>query len=151
MENRMPPGHTGLPVLRTLVVDDNVDITVTLSMLLRRLGHEAAVANNAREALEVGDATRPQVVFLDIGLPDTCGYDVCKDMRQSDWGAMAFIVALTGRSEPQDLIKAAHTGFDRHVVKPMSLPTLQEILRNVAHQTMLLDPRADGDGHRPVR
>ena len=134
MEPTPPMNWTAPPMLRTLVVDDHADVTYGLSMLLRRLGHAAVVAHDAREALQVGEATRPDVVFLDIGLPDVCGYDVCKDMRQSGWGANAFIVAFTGRDEPADVVRAAQTGFDRYVAKPMDLRTLQEILRTVGQQ-----------------
>ncbi len=151
MDRRTPTSENGLPALRTLVVDDNVDITYSLSLLLRRAGHVAMVAHSAREALEVGAATRPEVVFLDIGLPDTCGYDVCKDMRQTEWGAKAFVVALTGRNEPADLIKAANTGFDRHVAKPMAMATLQEILRTVAARNTIYGQPADEGGKEVYR
>ncbi|MEO8068231.1 MAG: response regulator [Flavobacteriales bacterium] len=119
------------PMLRALVVDDRDDVALGLALLLRHLGNTVEVAYNAHEALEKGADLRPDVVFLDIGLPDISGYDVCKEMRQSDWGAQAFIVAVTGRNEAMDVIRAANTGFDRHVGKPMEFGTLQEILSTV--------------------
>lgn len=119
------------PSLRVLVVDDREDVTMSLALLLRKLGHNVQVAYKAQEAMRKGEDFHPDIIFLDIGLPDRSGYDVCKDIRQSDWGHASFIVALTGRNEAEDMIRAAHTGFDRHVGKPMSLPTLQEILHTV--------------------
>ncbi len=116
---------------RALVVDDQVDITTSLALLLEHLGYTVEVAHKADEAMLLGAQFRPDVVFLDIGLPDSSGYDVCKDIRLSVWGENTYIVAVTGRDEPEDLIRAANTGFDRHVAKPMDLITLKEILRLV--------------------
>lgn len=125
-----PDSATPTP-LRALVVDDREDVAMGLAVLLKHLGHAVQVANLAQEAMQKGERLRPAVVFLDIGLPDQNGYDVCKEMRGTPWGAKAFIVAVTGRSEAADLLRAANTGFDRHVVKPMALGTLREILRIV--------------------
>lgn len=128
MPSHAPP-H--VPPLHALVVDDRDDVAMGLALLLKHLGLVVQVANEGREALEKGASFRPDVVFLDIGLPDLSGYDACMEMRRSSWGADAFIVAVTGRNEPEDVIRAAHTGFDRHVAKPMGLGTLQEILHTV--------------------
>jgi DNA-binding response OmpR family regulator len=119
------------PQLRALVVDDRVDVAMGLALLLKQQGYDVQMANQAREALEKAGLFLPDVVFLDIGLPDRSGYDVCLEMRQSEWGAKAFIVAVTGRNEAEDLLRAAQTGFDRHVGKPMGFGTLREILRTV--------------------
>lgn len=120
-----------LPPLHALVVDDRDDVAMGLALLLKHLGLVVQVANQGREALEKAASFRPDVIFLDIGLPDVSGYDACMEIRRRDWGAQVFIVAVTGRNEPEDLIRAAHTGFDRHVAKPMGLGTLQEILHTV--------------------
>ncbi len=117
--------------LRALVVDDRDDVAMGLALLLKKLGYTVQVANQAQEALEKGALFAPALVFLDIGLPDRSGYEVCMEMRRSDWGATAFIVAVTGRNEAADVLRAAHTGFDRHVGKPMDISTLREILHTV--------------------
>jgi DNA-binding response OmpR family regulator len=114
-----------------LVVDDRVDVAMSLALLLKQQGYKVQMANHAHEALEKAGLFLPDVVFLDIGLPDLSGYDVCLEMRRSEWGAKAFIVAVTGRNEAEDLLRAAQTGFDRHVGKPMGFGTLREILRTV--------------------
>lgn len=116
-------------------------------MLLKRLGHGVHMAFFGREALEKAAAERPDVIFLDIGLPDLSGYDVCKEIRQSDWGPKCFMVALTGRNEPADLVHAANSGFDRHVAKPMDFATLQEILHVVKTRAGL--PAAPPPGEEP--
>ena len=117
--------------MKVLVVDDRVDVANTLALLIKKLGGTVQVAYGAHEALKKGAIQRPDVIFLDIGLPDLSGYDVCKEMRHTDWGASPLIVALTGRNEPEDMIRSAHTGFDRHVAKPMEMETLNDILRTV--------------------
>ncbi len=122
---------TAQPAMRALVVDDRYDVAKGLALLLKRLGYTVQEAYTAHEALEKGATLRPDVVFLDIGLPDASGYDVCKEMRRNAWGVNAFIVAVTGRNEVEDMIRAANSGFDRHVGKPMDFMTLQEILHTV--------------------
>lgn len=132
--------------MNVLVVDDRVDVANTLALLIKKLGGTVQVAYGAREALQKGAQQRPDVIFLDIGLPDLSGYDVCKEMRDTDWGASPLIVALTGHNEPRDMIRSAHTGFDRHVAKPMELDTLQEILRTVKTRIAFNDPHG-APGH----
>jgi DNA-binding response OmpR family regulator len=133
-EQMMESGNTAQVPLRALVVDDRDDVAMGLALLLKQMGYNVQVANQAQEALDKGELFRPHMVFLDIGLPDRSGYDACLDMRRSEWGAKAFITAVTGRNEPVDVLRAAHTGFDRHVGKPMDHGTLKEILRSVANR-----------------
>ncbi|MGV9012209.1 MAG: response regulator [Flavobacteriales bacterium] len=128
--------EAALTPTRALVVDDQVDIATSLALLLKHLGYSVQVAHSANEATMVGEDFRPDVIFLDIGLPDNSGYEVCKAIRGSDWGPVTFIVALTGRDEPEDLIRAANTGFDRYVVKPMNVNTLKEILEVVKSKSV---------------
>ncbi len=129
LEPKSQPRATTQFPLRVLVVEDSGDVAVTLALLLKQLGHTVQVANTAQEALTQGATFRPALVFLDIGLPDLSGFDVCKQMRGSEWGEKTFIVALTAWNEPSDLVRSANAGFDRHIGKPMFFGTLQEILR----------------------
>jgi two-component system CheB/CheR fusion protein len=132
-----PAEATKQPTIETLVVDDRPDVALGLAMLLRRMGCTVQVAHHAHEALTKASDLHPDLIFLDIGLPDLSGHDVCKEVRQSKWGSNAFIVAVTGHNEPQDVIRSAMTGFDRHVGKPMELATLKEILDTVQTRTTL--------------
>jgi len=134
-ERMIEGGGAALPRICALVVDDRDDVAMGLALLLRQLGHKVHVAGDAGDALRKGDLFEPDVVFLDIGLPDRSGYEVCSQMRGSAWGAKAFIVAVTGRNEPSDLLRAAQTGFDRHEGKPMGFNTLREIMRTVENRT----------------
>ncbi len=119
-----------------------------LGLLLKKLGYTVQIAYRAKEALEKGPVMRPDVIFLDIGLPDLSGYDVCKEIRHSEWGLNAFIVAVTGRNEPADVIRSANSGFDRHVGKPMSYGTLKEILETAETRHALADA-GPGPGMSP--
>jgi len=130
-EGAMRQGAQHLPLARVLVVDDRTDVARSLAMVLERMRYRVEVAHNAKDALEKGMELRPDIIFLDIGLPDISGYDVCKEMRQSEGGLTSFIVAVTGRDSPADVIRSAQTGFDRHVAKPMDFATLKEILHVV--------------------
>jgi len=123
--------------LRVLVVDDREDVALGLAVLLKKLGHTVQVAYHAQGALQLGERLRPDVVFLDIGLPDRSGYEVCMEMRRKDWGTKPYIVAVTGRNDPADMLRAANTGFDQHVGKPMSFGTLTEILHTVEAKVTL--------------
>lgn len=125
-----------LPI-QTLVVDDRPDVAMGLAMLLGKMGCSVQVAHCAEEALTKASDHHPTLIFLDIGLPDLSGHDVCKEVRQSKWGSNAFIVAVTGHNEPQDVIRSAMTGFDRHVGKPMEFATLKEILDTVQTRATL--------------
>ncbi|MBK9419633.1 MAG: response regulator [Flavobacteriales bacterium] len=125
------------PTLRALVVDDREDVAMSLALLLKHMGYTVQVAFQAKEALMKGTELQPDVVFLDIGLPDLSGYEVCKEIRATDWGLNSFIVAVTGRNGSEDLLRAANCGFDRHVVKPMDGATLKEILQTVKTRVLL--------------
>jgi signal transduction histidine kinase len=114
--------------LRVLVVDDLPDNSMSLGILLRRLGHEVEIADGGRQGLVVADRFEPQVVLLDIGMPDLDGYEVCRLMRQRPWAATARIVALTGWGQTRDREAAVEAGFDAHLVKPLDHSRLEEVL-----------------------
>jgi CheY-like chemotaxis protein/two-component sensor histidine kinase len=123
------PGKFRTESQRVLVVDDNVDAADSLAALLQALGHEADVAYGSRQALELASALRPQIVLLDIGLPEMDGYEVAKRLRVAH-GAIA-IVALTGYGGASDVERARAAGFDAHMTKPVSFEELQAVLAEV--------------------
>lgn len=113
---------------RVLVVDDNVDATTTLAMLLAVEHHEVRVAHDGPTALQVAEDFHPDVVLLDIGLPMMDGYEVARRLRQSSELKSAVIIALTGYGQDGDRTRSAEAGFDLHLVKPVSLDTLRATL-----------------------
>src|SRR4029077_12382838 len=113
--------------LRILVVDDNVDAARSLAKLLQILGHDTQMAHDGPAAVEAGLRERPDVVLLDIGLPQMNGYQVCQSFRRNGL-ADALIVAITGYGQDTDRQLSHEAGFDAHLVKPVALGTVQELL-----------------------
>jgi PAS domain S-box-containing protein len=113
---------------RILVVDDNVDVTETMIMLLETVGHHTAFAHNGAQALSTAAAYQPHIVILDIGLPDQNGYEVARQLRQRPEGAALFLVAATGWGQDADRERARDAGFDLHMTKPIDFGKLQEVI-----------------------
>jgi len=113
---------------RVLVVDDNRDSANSLAMLLKLTGHETHVAYDGEEAVKSAFEIRPEVVLLDIGLPKLNGYEVARKLRHEPWGKQIFLVALTGWGQDEDRVNSRDAGFDGHVVKPVELAALLEML-----------------------
>jgi PAS domain S-box-containing protein len=104
--------------LRVLVVDDHEDAANTLVELLESAGHEVTAAYDGPLALKRAKAFRPDIAFLDIGLPGMSGYELAEAMRAEFGDAVPFLVALTGYGQPADVERSKKAGFDRHLVKP---------------------------------
>ena len=115
---------------RVLVVDDNQDGAETLAWLLRANGHEVRTAADGPSALAAIEAFRPEVVFLDIGLPGMDGYEIAQLMRQAPAMRSALLVALTGYGQDKDRERARQAGFDQHLTKPVDPSTLLRVLRS---------------------
>ncbi|MEJ7597590.1 MAG: ATP-binding protein [Kofleriaceae bacterium] len=123
-----------LPVTRgmkILVVDDNIDGAETLAMLLELTGNETRMAHTGRTALAVASEFHPDVVLLDIGLPELDGYEVARHLRSDPLLPQPLLVALTGWGSDEDRQRAQHAGFDRHMVKPVDSAHLAEVLASV--------------------
>jgi CheY-like chemotaxis protein len=117
--------------LRVLVVDDNTDAAETLATLLTTLRHTTRVASNGDQALELVREFRPDVVFLDLGMPGKDGYDVVRVLRQTAGMERVKLVALTGWGSEIDRARTEEAGFDRHLTKPASLAALQAVLSDL--------------------
>ena len=117
--------------LRILVVDDNVDAADSIAMLLNMEGHETRAVNTARAALLAVPDFKPEVVLLDIGLPEMDGYEVARRLREQNGRHRMRLVAVTGYGQPADRRRAQAAGFDEHMVKPVEPAALQDFLRIV--------------------
>jgi signal transduction histidine kinase len=113
---------------RILIADDNADSLETLQIMLEVMGNEVRVARDGEEAVKVAEAFRPDVILLDIGMPNLNGYDACARIRESGAGTRPLIVALTGWSQEEDKQRARAAGFDRHLVKPVEPRTLESLI-----------------------
>jgi signal transduction histidine kinase/ActR/RegA family two-component response regulator len=114
--------------LSIMVVDDNVDAAETLGLLLEASGHRVSIEHDPQRALERASTEAPQVCLLDIGLPGMDGYELARHLRAQPATRHAFLVAITGYGQDSDRRLAAEAGFDRHLVKPIDLDKLQDVL-----------------------
>lgn len=114
--------------LEILVVDDNEASARTMGMLVEMLGHKAYVAFRGYEALDQAIAHQPQIVLLDIGLPDISGYDLCQKLHTALTSKETIIVAQTGRGQDSDRRKAKEAGFSHFLVKPVDIDSLNQII-----------------------
>ena len=124
------PAHT-VPdngSLRVLVVDDNADAAQMLAALLEVQGHAVSVEYDGRGALARARSEHPDVLLLDIGLPDMDGYELARRLRAQPENAGATLVALTGYGQSQDRQEARQAGFDHYLVKPADLNEVNDVL-----------------------
>ena len=121
-----------LQQLRILVVDDNKDAAESLAILLELWGHEARRAHDGATALQLGASYRPDVIFLDIGLPGMDGYEVASRLRQMPETSAATLIAVTGYGQEEDRRRSRRAGFDQHLVKPVAPESLQSLLAGLA-------------------
>ncbi len=124
-----PPRDPG--ALRILIVDDNVDAADSTAMLLSLDGYETHSVHSAHAALEAAPSIRPDVVLLDIGLPEMDGYEVARRLRSLPAGEHSLIVALTGYGQPADRERATLAGFDEFLVKPVEPVVLNRLLKSL--------------------
>ncbi|QDT73283.1 hybrid sensor histidine kinase/response regulator [Lacipirellula limnantheis] len=117
---------------RVLVVDDNADALDSLSRLVKLMGNEVCRARDGLEALELGASFEPDVVLMDLGMPNLDGYEAARRMRQQAWGKSITLVATTGWGQDEDRRRSSGAGFDFHLVKPVSVTSLAGILSPTA-------------------
>jgi CheY-like chemotaxis protein len=113
---------------RILIVEDNQDSALSLQMLLEVLGHAADVVHDGEEAIVAAATRPPDVILMDIGLPGMNGYDAARRIRSDCKGRPLLIIALTGWGQDEDRRRSADAGIDHHLVKPLDLDKLRQIL-----------------------
>jgi CheY-like chemotaxis protein len=120
------PSATGR---RILVADDNIDAADTLAELLSLHGHLVEAVHGGEAALRTAEKLKPDIVFVDLNMPQIDGYEVARRIRVTSWGRRAKLVALTGMGQKSDLEATRAAGFDEHLTKP---PDLERLLRIAA-------------------
>jgi signal transduction histidine kinase/ActR/RegA family two-component response regulator len=113
---------------RVLIVDDNVDACETLAMMLELLGQQTRQAHEGTGALKAAQEYKPELIFMDIGLPGLTGHEVAERMRGELGMKDTYIVALSGYGTEEDRRKSLFAGFDNHFVKPLDPTALPGIL-----------------------
>ncbi len=118
--------------LKVLVVDDMVEVAQTVGWMLEELGHDYALINDGKQALQAAQDFSPDVILLDIGLPGMDGYAVCRALREVERFRNIPIIAQTGWGRDRDKTSASDAGFDHHLVKPVKLADLENLLTQLA-------------------
>jgi CheY-like chemotaxis protein len=122
------PDDSAPPCRRILIVDDTPASAFVLGQLLEKLGQQVTTAHDAQAGLDRARSERPDVVISDIGMPHMDGYEFARALRQCPDARHAFLVALTGYGTDCDKQKARDAGFDHHLVKPVGIDALHELL-----------------------
>ena len=137
---------------RILVIDDNTAAATTLAKLLALEGHQVTIACDGPSGLERVTLDRPEIVFLDIALPDLNGYDVATQIRTRH-GQEVTLVALTGFGQIEDKLRAFEAGFDHHLTKPADLATFTALIASIPPRESRESERMNGEGicSDPVR
>jgi CheY-like chemotaxis protein/two-component sensor histidine kinase len=126
---RHPDAEASTPTRRRiLVADDNVDAAATLALLLEMQGHETCTAMDGGQAVEVAATFRPDIIFMDVGMPRVDGLEATRRIRAQPWGKSILIVALTGWGQPNDRRQTHDVGMNLHLVKPINLEGIAAVL-----------------------
>jgi CheY-like chemotaxis protein len=115
-----------------LVVDDNVDAATSFATLLQVGGHDVRTVHSGLEALSTARSFKPEVVFLDIGLPGMSGYEVAKQLRVGPSFKSTVLVAVTGWGSEEHKRQAKEAGFDFHLTKPVDAALIENIFSRLA-------------------
>lgn len=116
---------------RLMVVDDNQDAALMLSMLLEAAGHSVVVEHDGDNALKAANEKMPTICFLDIGLSGMDGYELAKRLREIPGASPPVLVAVTGYGQPEDREKALNAGFDYHLVKPVKITEVMDLVEKL--------------------
>jgi CheY-like chemotaxis protein len=119
---------TAVDPLRILVADDNADAADSLAMLLQAQGHVVLTASDGRRAVEVAEAFRPNVILMDVSMPQLDGLEAAREIRRHQWGAEIRIIALTAWGQEAERRRTREAGMDAHLVKPVDSRALAAAL-----------------------
>ena len=117
------------PPCRILLIDDNDDARELMAIGLALNGHAVAAAPSGIEGLERAREFGPEVIFLDLGMPDMDGYETAVALRRIPGLAQVRIAALTGWNDRATLARVVGAGFDHHLTKPATFAQIDNILR----------------------
>jgi CheY-like chemotaxis protein len=111
-----------------LVVDDNPDITETMTLLLQAWGYRTLSANDGETGLALVEAHRPDAVLMDLGMPRMDGYQLARRIRALPGGKAMTLIAVSGWGQAADLARSREAGIDQHLLKPVDPARLREML-----------------------
>ncbi len=117
--------------MRILIADDNRDAMLTLGILLRSEGHEVRMASDGLDAIRETAAFHPDVVLLDLEMPKASGHAVAHDVRRKFARGWPYLIAVSGRTSPEDRKHAEVSGFDHFVAKPYDPARLLKLIASI--------------------
>ena len=120
---------------RVLLVDDSTDACLAQSMLLKMRGYNVQTATSGRDALAIYDRFKPEIVLMDLGMPEMSGFDLVRQLRDKPGGDQSLFIALSGRGEEEDRVKAREAGFHIYATKPVALADLEELFAHALNCT----------------
>lgn len=126
-----PPSSPPETALKVLVVDDNVDVAQTVGWMLETIGHDYRMVHEGNLAVKAAQEYQPDAVLLDIGMPGMDGYAVCRALRAQSSFDNTVIIAQTGWGQTQARVAHGESGFDHHLVKPVNLDHLEQLLASI--------------------
>ena len=138
-----PAGHVPAGPSRMVIVEDNADSREMLCELLLQAGFECRAVESGPAALALMDEVRPQIVILDVGLPEMDGFEIARRIRANPAHAGVCLIALTGYGQAADRAATAEAGFDVHLVKPVDAEQLLTLLRGGLRRPEDPAPSAD--------
>jgi DNA-binding response OmpR family regulator len=109
---------------KILIVDDEPNIVLSLDYLVRKKGYTPFIARNGSEALSIAHAEIPDLILLDIMMPDIDGYEVCQTLKSDERFAATKIIFLSAKSKKEDIEKGLQMGADKYFTKPFSTKQL---------------------------
>jgi CheY-like chemotaxis protein len=113
-------------------VDDHRDSAESLALFLQVKGHSTCMAHDGLTAMALAEQFQPDVLLLDIGLPNLNGLEVARQIQQQPWGEKIVLVAVTGWGQEEDRRCSKEAGFDFHLVKPVDPADLSKLLDSLA-------------------
>jgi CheY-like chemotaxis protein len=128
-DSRLAPHE---PALKVLIVDDNVDVAQTMGWMLETIGHDYRMVHEGKLAVQTAQDYRPDAILLDIGMPGMDGYAVCRALREQTLFDDTVIIAQTGWGQTQARAAPGQSGFNHHLVKPVTMDRLEELLADIA-------------------
>ena len=132
--------------MKALVIDDDPDMQILVGHALQRAGYDVLSATGGQQGLDRLEAARPDIVLLDVNLPELDGFEVCRRIRLS---SQAPIIMLTGRTEEEDVVRGFRLGADDYVTKPFSVKLLAARMTTVLRRAKENQARR-GDGRLQV-
>lgn len=116
---------------RILIVDDEPNILLSLDFLMRKSGYTVLLARNGTEALEHIQQSKPDLILLDIMMPDVDGYEICQKTKSNSSTSHIKIIFLTAKSKESDIAKGLEMGADAYITKPFTNKNLLEQVKTI--------------------